>query len=585
MAQGRRSHLRQSRAYGVQVFPGPVEGLLHQRFKAVGVGGQRALAQPAAGVHLHVQHLGKVGRLGFQKRHVVRGKPVQSKAFPAGIRHLVGVGALHGQYALVQAEVIHPGALLTTLSGGRGQVYRQLKAQPVPGLVQGQWLAAALVVDHSQITALRPFVDAVDPSFQRAFPAPSLQRAFSAHRVHGQPGHAVLNAEIRLQRGGCKAAAPHVPGQHGGAGPGSGLQAPALGQRHGAVAQGAVAGHGVQQPVGNAVHAPSGLAVFQPVQILHAGQQEFVHGAVEEGTFVPHVQLKGFNALRVQAVAGEVSEGTPRVELQPGYALAAQGPVQRAGRVRIQRVSALAVAQRQSDLLKGAPRAGIVQSVRDLPKPRQGRGIPGLGGFAFAHPGKGPGCVGHGRHRRAAQHPLHAFVLRQAAAHRQRRENALQQRQQRAGMLGAAVQPTKGRADAQVFAGRFHRGLQVEAAHPRQLHAVRAQPSPGQAGKGLGLGGIQQPVGVYDGPVGLTQDQQCFGPLGGDAVGGLGVDGVAGLGEGFDNGGVQRFRQGLPQFRDGQRFPAHQLGHLVQRPDDAVPNLALLAGLLPKTAL
>ena len=554
---------------------GLFEGLFHQRLKAAGVGGQRALPQTAVGVDLYVQYLGEVWRLGLKQVRVVRGQSVQPEAVKARLFHIAGIGALGGQYALVQGKVIDPGALLVALSGGRGQIDGQLEAQPVPGLVQRQRLSAALVVDHPQIAALGPFVDAVDPSFQRAR---------SAHCVDRQPGHAVLDAKVRLQRGGGKAAAPHVLGQHGGAGPRRSLQSPALGQGHGAVPQGTLAGHRFQQPFGDAVHAPSGFIVVQSVQILHAGQQEFMHGVVKEGALILYGQLEGFDALRAQPVAGVIGKGTPGVKLQPGYALAAQGAIQRVRRFGVQRVGALASAQGRADLAQRAARAVADQFLSDLPETCQSGGIPGPGGFPLGNRRQGSGCPGGGCLGRAAQHPLHAIVVRDAAAYRQRREYALQQRQQRPGVLSAAVQSAEGGADAQVFPGHLHRGLQVEAPHAGQLHAVRTQPGSGEARKGLHLCGVQQPVGVRDRPVGLAQYQQRLRPLGDDAVRGLGVYGIPGLGQGLDDGGVQRFRQGLAQLGDGQGPFAHQLRHLVQRADDAVPHLPLLAGLFPEPA-
>ena len=295
-------------------------------------------------------------------------------------------------------------------------------------------------------------------------------------------------------------------GQHPGAGAGGGLQPPPLGQGHGAVAQGPLGGHLVQQAVGDAVHAVLGLVKGQPVQVVHGFQQELVHRVVEEAALVPGVESVGLQPLGAQAVLGEIGEGALGEALQPGDALPADRAVERPGGGGVQAVRGLGGDQRGAQPVKSPAQGGVARRQRGQPRQRGGI-VPGQ-----RHPlgalGQRPGDVGHGALRRGAEHAGHAGVAGDAAARAESGEYAPDQRRQRAGVLGGVVHAAQGPADAQVVRGHLEGGFQVVAPQHGQLGVVGAQVGVGHAGHLLELGGVEQPVGVGPGPVRLAQHQQ-----------------------------------------------------------------------------
>ncbi len=272
---------------------------------------------------------------GLEQLRVAGHEALHAKPFAALGFHRAGVGALEIDDALVQREVVHARAQRVPAALGRGEIDGQLKAKAVIGLAELEGLAAALEVDDAQIVrrAVAPFVDAVDASLQHAA-AGQRQRPL-----------AVLAAKALLQRGGVEAAAAHVLGQHRGAHPCRGLQPPALGQRHGAVAQRAGGAHRVQQKVAHRVHARSGGLGGQLAQIVHGAQQKFVDRAVEEGALVLRVQLEGIHALGLETILSKKREGTRREALQPGDAQRPERAVERPGGGGGERVGALGTGQ------------------------------------------------------------------------------------------------------------------------------------------------------------------------------------------------------------------------------------------------
>ena len=237
--------------------------------------------------------------------------------------------------------------------------------------------------------------------------------------------------------------------------------------------------------------------------------------------------------------------------------------------------------QRRAESAQTLPRACVVC----LGQRGQRGTVAGQRRNALAFAGHRPCDITHGRRRCAAKHPLHALVAGHAAAGSGSGKQRLHHLKDAAGALGRAIGAAQRAGNADVVRRHAQRGLHIKPAQPRKILVIRAEIGVGEAGQRLLLTRRQQAFVVGNGPVGRAEDQDRLRRAGAGRVCGLGVHRVAGLWQRLDHRRGQRFRQHLAELAQGQLRLAHQRVELIQRAEDAVPDLSLLARGLSQTGL
>ena len=394
--------------------------------------------------HARLKHLFGVRGLGRKQLRILRQQSAHAEALRALLLHLLRVGALGVHHALVQREVVHPGAARLLLLQRSPQVHRQLQLQAVVRSRQVQRLASQFEVNHPQSLSRRPAVHAVDAALQDRV-------------AHLQPRGAVLPAEAALQLLGAEGAALHLLRKHPRAAAGRGPKHSGLRPCAGTVLHRRARAHALQQHVGDAAHARLGLCSVHLVQLPAAHPQKFVHRLVQEGAHLAAIQLEGLHALRAQTVGREVGERTVCEALQPRDALGLEPAVERARSHRVDALPTLIALQHALQAFDALPDLG--KRAARLPQ-RRGSGEIALP-CSTAVPAlrNRPGREGGGRSGRGRQQAVQLHIARRAADGMQRGEDLPHQLHGHARSLGGAVAPPQRAGEPDLPGGHAQGGL------------------------------------------------------------------------------------------------------------------------------